>query len=169
MRSLITLILCSCFFPVVQAEEAKIATVIRGTTLYAEPYSDAQVIGSLKAKQQVAITQRKGGWYRVMRDDARGWLRMSHVRFGTHNGDSRNGEGLKQTLRFLSTGRSGADGVTVATGIRGLDAADVANARPNHRAVNKLDSYAVSQRQAAVFAREAGLKSRSLSYIKNKQ
>lgn len=168
MRPLLTIILCCLLSPVVIAEATQIATVLRLTPLHTEPFSDAKKLISLRAKQQVIILQRKGGWYQVRNDSYTGWLRMSHVRFGSGKITQQNGAGLEQTLRFLSTGRSGADGVTVATGIRGLDAADVANAKPDHKAVASLKEFQVQPDQARQFAQDAQLKSQPFRYFKKK-
>jgi uncharacterized protein YgiM (DUF1202 family) len=154
--------------PLLAAEQA--ATALRNTELRAEPYSDAKVITRVRAKSPLTVLQRKGGWYQAR--DARnrtGWLRMSAIRLGDGAAAQADGDrGLGQTLRFLSTGRSGASGVTVATGIRGLDAADVANAEPDHQAVKQLNGYSVSAAAARSFALNASLRSQRIAYIKEK-
>jgi hypothetical protein len=139
--------------------------VLQQTTLRAEPYSDAAALATLRAKQQVTVIERKGGWYQVRIPGQSGWLRMSHVRFGDGSSTTQGSSGLSETLRFLSTGRSGSSGVTVATGIRGLDAADVANARPDHRAVNRLERYRVSQSTVESFAHSGKLRTQPLGYL----
>ena len=165
IRTILTLALCGLFSPVLFAEE-KIATILQQTSLRAGPYSDARALTTLKARQRVTVVQRKGGWYQVRSGSQSGWLRMSHLRLGAASSTQPDGSGLSQTLRFLSTGRSGASGVTVATGIRGLDAADVANARPNHQAVNRVARYQVNAKQAQKFANNAHLKTQPLGYLK---
>lgn len=144
-----------------QAEEG--ATLLRDSELRSEPYSDARVITELKSHSTVTILSRRGGWYQA-RTAARqtGWLRMSAIRLGELRSGS---SGVGETLRFLSTGRSGSSGVTVATGIRGLSAADVANAKPNHQAVNRLARYQSSSPQARSYAAQAKLKSRKVAYM----
>ncbi len=150
----------------VQAEE-QVATVLRDTQLRSAPYSDAGVIATVKAKSRVTILERRGGWYQA-RDSRRhtGWLRMSNIRIGEGGATTGDGSGLGQTLRFLSSGRSGASGVTVATGIRGLDSADVVNATPDHNAVQRLDSFSVSAAAAKSFALNASLRSKRIGYLK---
>ncbi len=164
MRLLLTLVL-SCLLPAVLFAEEQRATVLQQTTLRAEPYSDAAALATLSAKQQVTVIERKGGWYQVRIPGRTGWLRMSHVRLGDGSNTTQGSSGLSETLRFLSTGRSGSSGVTVATGIRGLDAADVANARPDHRAVNRLERYRVSQSTVESFAHSGKLRTQPLGYI----
>lgn len=150
----------------IHAEE-QVATVLRDTQLHSAPYSDASVITTVKAKSRITILERRGGWYQV-RDSRRhtGWLRMSNIRFGEGGTSTGDGSGLNQTLRFLSSGRSGASGVTVATGIRGLSSADVAHATPDHNAVKRLDRFSVSAAAAQSFALNANLRSKQIRYIK---
>jgi glucose-6-phosphate dehydrogenase assembly protein OpcA len=145
----------------------QLATVLQQTELRAEPFDDATSLAAIRAKQQVSVIQRKGGWYQVRNGRQTGWLRMSHVRFGdgTTTSTQQNGSGLAQSLRFLSTGRSGADGVTVATGIRGLDAADIANAKPDRQALNRLNRFQAKPARARQFAASAQLKTQPLGYF----
>ena len=158
MRSiLLTLALCGLFSPALFAEE-QLATILQQTELRAEPYSDTAALATLAAKQQVMVLQ-------VRTASQNGWVRMSHLRLGSASGTSSGGNGVSETLRFLNTGRSGSSGVTVATGIRGLDAADVANARPNHKAVKKLNRFKLKPKQVEKFARSAKLKTQPLGYM----
>jgi hypothetical protein len=164
MRPLFVLLLCSLLSPALVAAEQP-AHLLQQTTLRAEPFADAAPLATLKAKQQVRVLQRKGGWYQVRSGKQIGWLRMSHLRLGDGASVQKGDSGVAQTLRLLGTGRSGADGVTVATGIRGLDAADVANARPDHQALQRLDRYLSKAEQARQFAASARLKSQPLGYF----
>ena len=142
----------------------QLATVLLDTELRAEPYSDAGVITALPAKATLTILQRQGGWYQARHGTQSGWVRMSAIRMGEAAGGGSSG--ISETLQFLSTGRSDASGVTVATGIRGLDAADVANATPNHQAVRRLERFQVSAAQARSFAANAQLQSNRMDYLK---
>jgi hypothetical protein len=163
-RPLLAFILCCLFPPALLAAE-QLATVLQQTELRAEPFADAAPLASLGAKHQVSVLKRQGGWYQVRSGKLRGWLRMSHIRFSSGSTTPQQDAGLAQTLRFLSTGRSGASGVTVATGIRGLDAADIANATPDHQALSRLDRFQAKPERARQFAASAQLKSQPLGYI----
>jgi hypothetical protein len=165
IRPLFVLILCSLCPPVLLAAEQPIATVLQQTELRAEPFADAVPLATIKARQLVRVVQRKGGWYQVRSGQQSGWLRMSHLHLGDGSATQKGDAGVAQTLRFLGTGRSGADGVTVATGIRGLDAADMTNARPDHQALQRLDRYQSRPEQARRFAASARLKSQPLGYL----
>lgn len=169
-RRLLILLAALLFTLPLQAQE-QTATVLRDSPLRAEPFTDAATLGSVKAKSRITVLQRSGGWYQIRDTRARsGWLRMSSVRLGDGASAADSGDsGIGQTLRFLSTGRSGASGTTVATGIRGLDAADVANATPDHAALKQLERHRVSANEAKNAARTAGLQSRTLSYLKESQ
>ncbi|MEN8169872.1 MAG: SH3 domain-containing protein [Pseudomonadota bacterium] len=158
------LILC-CLLPSAALAAEQLATVLQQTTLRAEPFSDAAQILTLKARQQVTVLQRKGGWYQVRSAGQSGWLRMSRVRFGSGATTQNSSSGLGQALSFLTTGRSGSSGVTVATGIRGLDSADVANAKPDHQALKRLKQFQANPDQARQFARNAQLKSQPVGYF----
>lgn len=164
IRTILTLTLCGLFSPALLAEE-QLATILQQTSLQSEPYSDTASLATLAAKQQVVVMQRQGGWYQVRTASQNGWVRMSHLRLGSGNGAPSGSSGVSETLRFLDTGRSGSSGVTVATGIRGLDAADVANARPNHKAVRKLNRFKAKAKQVEKFARTAKLKTQPLGYM----
>ncbi|MGM0594369.1 MAG: SH3 domain-containing protein [Pseudomonadota bacterium] len=172
IRRTLSVLLCALAVSLpVLAEQQREATVLRDTTLRAEPFSDAAEVTTLKARSKLTVLQRKGGWYQI-RDGRQhsGWLRMSRIRFGEAGASSDNGSsGVGQTMRFLTTGRSGASGTTVATGIRGLDAADVANAAPDHQAVERLNRYRVDPSEAKLAAQRAGLHSRKVSYLKEPQ
>jgi hypothetical protein len=141
----------------------QLATVLLDTELRAEPYSDAGVITALPAKATIAILKRQGGWYQARHGTQSGWVRMSAIRMGEAAGGGSSG--ISETLQFLSSGRSGASGVTVATGIRGLDAADVANATPDHQAVKTLQRFQVSAAQAQKFAANSRLQSKPVNYL----
>jgi hypothetical protein len=140
------------------------AAVLRDTELRSEPFNDASVTTTLSAKSPLTLLKRQGGWYQARHGTQLGWVRMSAIRLG--DAQAGGNSGIGDTLRFLNSGRSGASGVTVATGIRGLDAADVANASPDHQAVKSLGRLQVTSAQARAFAADAKLKSSQLAYLR---
>lgn len=138
--------------------------VLREAPLRDAPYSDAAETATLAAETDVAVLERRGGWYRVEAGEhGEGWVRMTALRLGKpqEGGDS----GAGSLLQFLSTGRSGSSGVTVATGIRGLDAADMTNARPDHEAVERLAAFRADPDEARRFAGAAALTGHELAYL----
>jgi hypothetical protein len=53
----------------------------------------------------------------------------------------------------------------VATGVRGLSEEDLRNAKPNPRELERIDQYAVSQRDARSFAESAKLADQNIEYL----
>ena len=143
------------------------ASVVRDTELKAEPFADAKTVASLKTKQKLDLGERKGGWYKAKSSDGKsGWVRLTAVLVDSSQGKGDSGVGSARQI--LQTGRSGSSGVTAATGLRGLDSADVVNSKPNPQAVTKLDTYATSGDESRRFAADAKLSSQNIGYIAEK-
>ncbi|PKM44638.1 MAG: hypothetical protein CVV05_08755 [Gammaproteobacteria bacterium HGW-Gammaproteobacteria-1] len=159
-RPLLTLLLCGLSL----AAQADPAHVIRATELKAKPFSDAATLAPLAVKSVVDVQAREGGWYKVKAGGKQGWVRMTTLRLG--DGSAKPGDsGVGSALQFLNTGRSGSSGVTVATGVRGLDAADITNAVPDPKAVAKLDTLAAPADDARRYAAEQKLKAQKIAYL----
>ncbi|MBE0509657.1 MAG: SH3 domain-containing protein [Chromatiales bacterium] len=166
---LFALLLLTLSIPVTASTLAGV--VLQDSSLHAEPFSDAQQLGSLAARSTITVLQRQGGWYQVRDGQQReGWLHMSRVRLGgAASGSSVDLQGLSQAQRLLQSGRSGSSGTTVATGIRGLDAEDLGKASPNHQAVRQLAAYQADARAARQFAELAQLHQQSVAYLREKK
>lgn len=153
----------------VWAQGVKLGWANGDSNLYKKPFTDAEVVTSLPADSKVQIIKRKGGWYQVKADTKlEGWMRMSSLRFGEQpkaGKRSANVQGLKQTIQLFKTGRSGTSGVTVATGIRGLDSADLANSEPDHDALKLLSSYMSDRSTSEKFASKADLQGQNIAFI----
>ena len=163
---LFALLLLTLSAPLAAAAQAGI--VLQDSPLHAEPFSDAQQLGSLTARSPITVLQRQGGWYQI-RDaqNRQGWLHMSRVRLGDgSSGGSVDLSGLSQAQQLLQSGRSGSGGTTVATGIRGLDAEDLGKASPDHQAVQAMARYQTDAATARRFAETAKLRSQALAYLK---
>lgn len=143
------------------AHAGETAYTVRSTEIRKQPYSDAATISTLPEKSSVDILERKGGWVRISSKTGKGWVRMLSLR--SSGEPARQGDSGLQSL--VNIARSGSSGVTVATGIRGLDEEDIRNARPNPRELEKLDRYAANRADAERFARSAKLKSQQLEYL----
>ena len=138
--------------------------VIRATELKAKPFSDAVTVMSLAPHTAVEVVTRDGGWYRVKSGKQEGWVHMTALRLG--NGTKKGGDsGLGSALGLLQTGRTDSNKVTVATGIRGLDATSITTASPDYQAADDMSRFASSATDARKFAAEAQLKSRHIAYI----
>lgn len=142
------------------------AQTIASTGLKAEPFADAQTVGTLPANAAVEVLKRQGGWLQVKSADAlSGWLKMTSVKLDSGGAAKSGSTGLVEAFKAAQTGRSGNTGVTVATGVRGLSPEDLKNAKPNPDEVKKLDSYAATKSQASSFASKAKLSSQQVDYL----
>jgi hypothetical protein len=140
---------------------AEPATVIRATELKQAPATDATTVASLAENTAVDAGERKGGWTRVKAGSSEGWVRMLSLRYaGT--GDTKQGDaGVTQLLNVARTGTSGTQ---VTTGVRGLDAEQLANAKPNPAEMKKMEGYAASREGAEGFADKGKLQSQRVDY-----
>ena len=144
---------------------AEPATVIRATELKKDPATDAPTVAPLAENAKVDALERKGGWTRVKTDaGAEGWVKMLVLRYAGP-GEARQGEtGVAQLLSVARTGTSGAQ---ATTGVRGLDAEQLANARPNPAELKRMEGYAATKDTAAGFASSASLEPRQVEYPKD--
>lgn len=130
-----------------------------------EPFADAKTVASLPVGSVLDVVKRQGGWMQVKAaDGSEGWLKMTSIKLGT--GTAAKGEsGLGSLLNVARSGRSGNTGVTVATGVRGLSAEELKNAKPAPDAVKKLDGFPNGKREAESFAGGAKLQSQKIEYL----
>ena len=141
---------------------AEPATVIRATELKQSPATDAASVAPLAENARVDALERKGGWTRVKAEGgAEGWVRMLALRYAGA-GEAKQGDaGISQILNVARTGTSGAQ---VATGVRGLDAEQLANAKPNAAELKKMERYAASRDGAEGFAAKGKLSAQRVDY-----
>lgn len=138
--------------------------IVQESELKADPYSDAATLATLPANTRVEVSAREGGWYRVTSGSQQGWVRMVALRLG--DGSAKPGDsGVGSAAEFMSSGRSGSSGVTVATGVRGLDSADVSNAKPDYHAVDMLQRIKANPQQARRFAAQEQLQPHTIAYL----
>ena len=143
---------------------AEPATVIRATEMKQQPATDARATGQLEENATVDALERKGGWTRVKAaGGAEGWVRMLALRYAGA-GDAKQGD--SGVAQLLNVARSGTSGTQVTTGVRGLDAEQLANARPNAAELRKMDGYAASKDGAGGFAAQGGLNAQRVDYPK---
>lgn len=131
-------------------------------TLMATPHSDAKPAGQLAANTTVDILERRGGWLRIAAKGAGGWAKLHQVRVGEGPQATRSGAGLAIMKNVGETGRSGSTGIVATTGIRGMSAEELTNAKPDPAAVKAIERYRVTASQAREYARAAGLKEASV-------
>lgn len=126
--------------------------------LKATPHSDAKSAGQLAANTTVGILERRGGWLRISASGKSGWAKLHQVRVGEGPEAKKSGEGLAILKNVGQTGRSGSQGIVATTGIRGMSAEELKNAKPDPAAVKTIERYRVNASQAREYAKAAGLK-----------
>jgi hypothetical protein len=142
---------------------AEPATVIRATDLKQAPATDAVTVAALAENTAVEVLERKSGWTRVKVAAGEGWVRMLALRLGGATAAKPGASGLTQMFNVARTGTSGTQ---VTTGVRGLDAEQIANAQPNAAELAKLEKFAADRDAATGFASEGKLSPTSVDYPK---
>jgi hypothetical protein len=156
------ILLLSVLLVSVGVHAADSGTISSNTPLYDQP--GGQATGTLLANTLVEIQERRDGWYRVTATGGRqGWVRIGSVRLAGQRQSESVFSGL---LGWLNSGRSVQSGGTATAGIRGLDAGDIEAAQPDHAAVQRMDSFAVSPEAARQYANALPLQSRSVPALK---
>ena len=132
--------------------------LIRAGDLYAEPFIDAKKLGPLTPNQPVTIVERRGGWVAVETGGQRGWVRLLNLRL----------EPVAQPAAGRSTAalRTGSTGRTVATGVKGLDEADIRSAALDRGQLAQLDQLGVSDDAAKQYGSQNQLKESTIAYLK---
>src|SRR5262249_39765234 len=104
------------------------AQLTRDETALREPHPGAPQAFSLKQGQRVTVSDRRGYWYRVERDEkGEGWVPLFSLML---DGAPKNPPLLRARAR------------TSVMGVRGLDESALTEAKPDPAAVEKLESYA---------------------------
>lgn len=136
-------------------------TVAGDADLYTQPGGSVQ--DQVRNGALVTIEQRQGGWYQVRLSDGRtGYLRISQVRFTEQEESESVFGGL---WSWLNSSRQSSYGSTTTAGIRGMSEDDIVAAKPDLEAVGQLDSLAVAEGDARLYAAELSLKSRDISEL----
>ena len=129
-------------------------TVVAGN-ITSSPASDASVVAAVPNATSVSIIERQGGWYHVRLGTGQdGWLPMTSIRF--NSGTTGTTQSTDWSSLFQS-GRSGASGDTATTGVRGLNTGDIANAKPDIKAVESLDKWQAKPGEAKAYAAKVPL------------
>lgn len=160
MKTALLLLLALCLLPL--AARAEPAAVIRATPLQKEPAVDAPKVADLAENTPVDAGERSGGWIRVRtQTGAEGWVKLLVLRYGGPGAAKKGDSGVAQAFSAARTGSSGAQ---VTTGVRGLDAEQIAAARPNTAELSRMQSYAASRDAAAGFAEGGKLQPQRVEY-----
>jgi hypothetical protein len=150
---LVALLIGAAVLPI-HASATENGVVMRRTELRQAPFDDAARIAELAERAPVRLLTRQGGWLQVQATPHTGWLRLLFVR--TTPAESPPASAAASSLQAaINLARTGSSGQTVATGVRGLDRADLARATPNPARVAQLDAMAVSRDEAEAFGQVA--------------
>lgn len=134
------------------------ANLSRADSLRATPFADGKVVAPLAAGARVDILKRQGGWYQVKAGAKTGWVRMLSVRRAT----AASGGSIKG-LASVASGRAGTGTVSTTTGVRGLDAQELATADFSEEQVAKAETYRATAATATAFAKAGKLVLRNVS------
>jgi SH3-like domain-containing protein len=158
MKSILLLLL----FPLLALAEP--ASLIRPTELKKEPATDAAKVADLAENAPVDAMERSGGWIRVRTTaGAEGWVKLLALRYGGPGAARQGDSGLAQALNVARTGSSGTK---VTTGVRGLEAEQIAAARPNTAELNRMQSFAATRDSSTGFAQNGKLQRQRVEYPK---
>ena len=136
-------------------------SVTRATDLKDKPFLDAATLSKLSSGTVVDIQKRQGAWAQVRSPDGKtGWVKILNLRSA-----ATSSSGATAVNQVLNVARTGSSGSTVTTGVKGLSAEQIRNAKPNPQEVERMKGYGVSGAQAQQFARSSRLTTRSVADI----
>jgi hypothetical protein len=145
------------------AQAGEIAYTVRATDLKAKPYADAKTLRSLAEHGKVEIVTRQASWMRVKAEGTTGWVKMLSLRMDALEAPKKAGDsGIKALFNVAATGSSGS---TVTTGVRGLSEENLENAHPDPQALEVMQGYAASEKEAVRFAGAGKLKTQHMDYL----
>jgi hypothetical protein len=153
-----SLALASLLMPAVGFAQS--GTALKADTLRAEPFSDAKKLSTIAKGDSVEIVSKKGAWLQIKSKKNTGWVRLFSVRQGASNSNQVKG------VIDVANGRAGSGQVISTTGIRGLDAEDLKQAKFNEDEMKKLENNQLSAENGQQFASAGGLKAIQFSYLK---
>lgn len=131
---------------------ADAGSMTRAESLRDKPFADAKVVAPVASGASVDIVSRNGGWYQVKAVGKTGWVRMLSVRRSAATSAS-----SITGIANVASGRTGTGKVSTTTGVRGLDAEDLATASFDEAQTARVESYRVSRQSADAFAKQAKL------------
>jgi hypothetical protein len=140
---------------------AEPATLIRASELKSAPATDAATLAQLAQDAAVETLERSGGWVRVKAPAGEGWVRMLSLRYNAAASVKTGDSGIAE---LFNVARTGSSGTQVTTGVRGLDAEQIATAKPDAAQLSRLDGYSASREEALGFAREGKLEAQAVAY-----
>ena len=145
------------------------ATLTLAADLKASRDAGAAVIATLPAGTAVSVLDMRGRDARVDADGKVGWMASDKLRIGgpaaANSGSSGGSSWLRGITGLLGGGDSSSGGGSkVPIGVRGLKKDDLASARPDPAAVDRLEEYRASDSDGVAHARATGLQSHQVDY-----
>jgi hypothetical protein len=149
------------------------AELLRDAPLRASPSPRARVVTEATTGSRGTLVELSGRWSRVrLADGAEGWTPTRDLRIGEVSGESTGGgatgwfRSLTSLLAPRRAPRRSSGAITV--GIRGLQAQDIRDARPDLRAVDALPLFRASDQDARDHARRRQLAARHIEYLQSR-
>jgi len=128
-----------------------------------EPTNTGAVIATLKTAAQAEMLERKGFWVEVKSGSVKGWTKLSNVEV---KGEESGASGGASLLTGLASGRAGTGNIVNTSGTRGLDGDQLKSSQRDDAQLKMLSAKHVKPEEASGFAKDAGLKSRTVAYLK---
>jgi hypothetical protein len=138
-------------------------TALKADDIKAEPFNDAKTVAKLAKGDRVEILARQSGWLQVKAGSKKGWVRMLSVRRGQVAAKDAGKE--LGGVAGLATGRAGTGEVVSSTGVRGLSAEELKEAKFDEAQIALAESYAASAADARAFAAQAQLAARKVKSL----
>jgi hypothetical protein len=145
------------------AHAGEAAYTVRSSEIKAKPFTDAPALISLPEKSAVEVLARKSGWVQVKSGNVNGWMKMLDLRFGDALAPKKSGDSGLGTLFNVAAG--GGSGGTVSTGVRGLSEENLKDPNPDPQALEELQRYAATEKEALQFGKSGELMARQLEYL----
>lgn len=139
---------------------AESGVILKNCELRATPFSSANIVAELNAKQKIDITARKGAWANIKTStNQQGWVRVLNIRTGS---GQRGDAGVNA---IASVFRTGSSGNTVSTGVKGLSEEQLTTAQANPAELARLTQYKNAGTDARTFAKQAKLTTQTVDYV----
>ena len=169
---LLLLLVIAAGSPVARADGDP-AVAVQRTPLRESPAAQAPRSGrSLAKDESVRVLELSGRWAQVRQDDGfQGWVPAADLKLGdaapTGGGVGQAAGSWLRSITGLLSPREQEPVTqgTVGLGIRGLDKSDIAQAKPDPAAVDRMSRFQAGPEAAREHARRQGLAPRALDYV----
>lgn len=146
---------------VAQAQET--GTALKPDEIKAEPFTDAKTVGRIAKGDRVEIVTRQSGWLQIKAGGKAGWVRLLSIRRG--QAAQTNVAQEVGSVAGIATGRTGSGQVVSTTGVRGLSAEELKQAKFDEKQIAKAESLSVPSDEARRFAGQVGLATQNVKFL----